>query len=58
MQLSMQVLTRTPPHSRQVSVLLPFDMSPEEQQALPRPWTRPEWGSTPSCEVDDSNLKL
>ena len=53
----MQVLTTTP-HSPQVSVLLPFDMSPEEQRALPRPWTRPEWGSTPSREVDDSNLSV
>jgi hypothetical protein len=34
-----------------VSVLLPFDMSPSEQKTLPRPWTQPGWGATPSCEA-------
>lgn len=27
-----------------ISVLLPFDMTPEEHRVLPRPWTLPGWG--------------
>ena len=32
-----------------VSVLLPFDMTRAEQDALPRPWTLPDWGSLPDA---------
>ena len=38
-----------------VSLLLPFNMSRTEQQALPRPWTLPTWGVYNSEEVADDS---